>query len=1164
MKLGEVARFEAAYQLRRGSTWFFFIVFLLFTAAATSSLIDSSRRDETFFNAPITISAVTVLTSLVLLLLSAAVAGDAATRDAQTRIAPLLYTTPISKRAYLGGRFLGAFAVSALFLAPLPFALIVLPKLAYVDAALVGPVQPLAYVVAYFWIALPNAFISTAILFALAVVSRRAISSYVGAVVLFVIAIFSKEFLGGLLGRWTLANHLDLSCFSAIAQLWYAWTPAAKNDTIVALQGSLLTNRLLWLSLAIATLALVHRRFRFAHHAVSGHARAITPDAPSETHGTITRVVTPRRFNFATRMRQLFAITRDSLRELVASRSALAIPVIAALFVFTSPEMLEVDLGTPTVPATARLLLLFDQLFLGILIAAVTTFYAGELSWRDRDMRMHEIANVTPVPDWVSFLGKFLGLTLMLVAMQTILMLTAIALQLTEGYTNLELGVYVRVLFGLRLTDHLLFAAVAMAMHVVIHQKHVANVVTILFFIYTRFASELGIEHKLLIFGSDTGWTYSDISGFGDAVGPWLAFKLYWGGWALLLLVIAKAFWMRGSERRLRVTRWSVALAACACFVIAAAGTYVFYNTNVLNDYRSGDAHAARRAEYERRYAQYANLPQPRITATKLHAELYPQRGDIAIRGTFRFENRTGKSIEAIHLTTDPDVETRTLRFDRAAIPSQVDATHGYRIYRLARPLAPGEALHLEFDVVRERRGFTNDGILGGVTSNGTYIEPMSWLPLMGYQRDLELRDPVRRHEQQLPKARELAKLEDHAARFDTSGIEPIAYEATISTEADQTAVTLGTLKRAWTQNGRRYFHYVADAPVLNLYAFFSARYAVRRARWNDVEIEVLHHPTHQYNVDRIIKSAQASLDYNTREFGPYPHRVVRFVEYPSPGFRLRAYAGTIMYSEGFAHADPSSDGRGLDLPFAVAAHELGHQWWGHQLRPAQMEGAALLSESLAWYSGMMTVAQTYGAEHLERLHYMMRQQYLRPRPNDGRPLLRAADHFEAYRQGPFAMYALREYAGEKNINTALRRLLAQHRKTEPPYATSLDLYRHLQAVTPPAQQALLQDLLADNAFWELELKTNKAQQLAANRWRITLGIRARKVEGAEQRVAMDELVDIAVFGDDGKAIYHQKHRIRSGFQIVTVEVQKQPRSAGVDPFYKLLDRMPDNNVKYF
>jgi hypothetical protein len=118
--------------------------------------------------------------------------------------------------------------------------------------------------------------------------------------------------------------------------------------------------------------------------------------------------------------------------------------------------------------------------------------------------------------------------------------------------------------------------------------------------------------------------------------------------------------------------------------------------------------------------------------------------------------------------------------------------------------------------------------------------------------------------------------------------------------------------------------------------------------------------------------------------------------------------------------------------------------------------------------------------------------------------------------------------------------------------------------VTPPAQQALLQDLLADNAFWELELKTNKAQQLAPNRWRITLGIRARKVERAEQRVAMDEPVDIAVFGDDGKAIYHQKHRIRSGYQVVTIDIQKHPRSAGVDPFYKLLDRMPENNVKYF
>ena len=38
----------------------------------------------------------------------------------------------------------------------------------------------------------------------------------------------------------------------------------------------------------------------------------------------------------------------------------------------------------------------------------------------------------------------------------------------------------------------------------------------------------------------------------------------------------------------------------------------------------------------------------------------------------------------------------------------------------------------------------------------------------------------------------------------------------------------------------------------------------------------------------------------------------------------------------------------GLHHTVAVLAHEMGHQWWGHQIVPARVEGAALLSESLA------------------------------------------------------------------------------------------------------------------------------------------------------------------------------------------------------------------------
>ena len=61
-------------------------------------------------------------------------------------------------------------------------------------------------------------------------------------------------------------------------------------------------------------------------------------------------------------------------------------------------------------------------------------------------------------------------------------------------------------------------------------------------------------------------------------------------------------------------------------------------------------------------------------------------------------------------------------------------------------------------------------------------------------------------------------------------------------------------------------------------------------------------------------------------------------------------------------------------------------------------------------------------------------------------------DPYAAYRKGPFAMYALKEYVGEERVNQALRSLLAKHSGATPPLPTTLDLYAELQAVTPEPQ----------------------------------------------------------------------------------------------------------------
>ncbi|MFL6246217.1 MAG: ABC transporter permease, partial [Thermoanaerobaculia bacterium] len=802
------------------------------------------------------------------------------------------------------------------------------------------------------------------------------------------------------------------------------------------------------------------------------------------------------------------------------------------------------------------------------LIILLIALSAGELVWRERDARIHALIDVTPVPAGLSLCGKFLAIALMLAATQLVFLGAGVIVQTMLGFPRFELGLYLAILFGFQLSGYLLFAALAIVVHVLVNQKYVGNVIAILAYFAISFARELGVKHNLLLYGGAPDWWHSDMAGFGAQLGPWLWFTFYWSGWALLFGVIAYRFWRRGEERR-RLTRGPLAIGAMAIAIILGAGGFIFYNTNVLNRYDTDADVEERGAEYERRYGKYASLPQPLLAATKLLVDFEPRRGAATIRGTYRLQNRSGVAIDTIHLATHSGVLTNDVSFDRPSRATLIDDRLGHRIYALGNALQPGQSVSMNFRIVFAPHGFTNDGRDATVMRNGSWIEhrgeqldrQRQWLPAIGYQSGRELERSVVRAQHGLRKRPAVRPLEDLAARQEQRGHETIDFEAIVGTDADQIGVAPGELRRTWSVNGRRYAHYVSDAPIGNIYAIFSARYAVHRARWRDVDIEIFHHPAHTANLERMVRSARASLDYHTRNFGPYPHRQLRLVEYPSAGdgLGLTAYPGTIKYSEGFALARPDADRRQIDLPFAVVAHEIAHQWWGHQLVPANVEGAPLLTESLAWCSSMMVVEQALGREHLIRLLDVMRAQSIAPHQTREVPLLRAVDRIDAYRTGPFAMFALREAIGEERINTALRRLLAR-----PPYATSLDLYNELRAVTPAPMHVLLKDLFEEITYWDLRTKKTDVQPAANGRYRVTLHIEAQKLKGnamgIEKPVPMDDTIDIAIFDADGRTIYRHPHRIRSGAQTITVIVTRPPARAAIDPDHALLDRNPKDN----
>lgn len=1182
-----IAGFEARTRLKRLSTWAYFAVFfalsMLWIAAAGGAIegaIISFGSGKVWINSPYAIAQTVVFLGMVALTVIGAVMGRAIQQDAEHRTEAFFHTAPIGRLAYLGGRFAGAVVVLVAILSSIALGSLAGLALPGIDPDRVGPVRLAPYLIPYLTILLPNVVVLGGIFFCLAALTRRMLPVYVGSVVLLVGYLAANGLIRKLENK-TLASMIDPFGSVAMSRLTEYWSIAERNEWLVPFEGLLAANRALWLALAAVVLAWTFRRYRFSQPREGGRRRV--DDAADDARAPPLRApaVTPAP---VAPWRLLPRLSWLHFRETVKSVYFGVIALAGVLFFVTTSTTAGSVFGTPTWPVTWQMLELVSGTF-GIFMVAIVTFYAGELAWRERDARLEQIHDALPIPTWLPFAAKLVALMLVPVVLQAVLMLAGIGVQTAKGYTHYEPALYLKALFGVELVDYWLVCVLALAVHSVVNQKYVGHFLMIVYFVAISTMDLVGLQHVLYKFGYTGGYVLSDMNGFGPYPLRFRSLQAAWGAAAVLLAIAGYLAWVRGTTTDLRgrlaiaarrFTRPVAALAGVAAVATLGAGGWVFWNTNVLNPYLTTHDLERRQAEYEKRYKAHEAEPQPKIATVKLAVDLYPSEQRVRMRGTYGLENRSGKPVEVVHLNF---LAGEALRVHELAlgVPATLevdDMAIGVRRYRLASPLPPGATTELAFDLEVAQRGFHNAGAYTDVVDNGSFVNGRSVLPILGYQDQGELAtDRDRRKFGLAPKERMRAR-DDPEGRMRNgiaSDADFVTFEAVVSTEEGQLAIAPGYLEREWTEGGRRHFAYRMDAPILDFYAFQSGRYAVRRDRWNDVAIEVWHHPGHEYNLDRMIAATKDGLDYFTAAFGPYQHRQFRIVEFPRYRTFAQSFPNTIPYSEGigFIARVRDDDPEDVDYPYYVTAHELAHQWWAHQVIGADVQGETMLVESLAQYSALMVMKKKYGEARMQRFLRYELERYLIGRSTEQKkelPLARVENQdYVHYRKGSLVMYALQDYLGEATLNRAIRAFRDEWAFKGPPYPTTLDFLKHVRAVTPPPLQGTIDDLFESIVLWDNRAASATAKRLPDGRYEVAVDVVAKKRRadelGRESDAPVDDWIDVGVLDDEGAPLALAKRRIDREASTHAFVVDRRPARAGIDPFNKLIDRKPKDNT---
>lgn len=1159
---------ELKYWLKNPSVYVYIIVLFLLATATMAGAAGIFGEDSTpssqLANSPEGIFSLMNLFLKLLLFLLPAIIGHSVYRDYRSNMHTVLYTYPFTKAAYLSAKFLSAWLIVCLIAAVIGMGFVVGTSLPGVLASRVTAFDPGVYFHLYGVYVLPNILFFGMVVFSATIFSRNLHTGFVAVVVLLVLRESGARLLTGEGGGWALAEPLGE------AATWFYTrhrTFAQQNQLPLPLGEWVILNRLLWLGISACLYAGVYQWFSFSQQAFSFRIKNKRTENVSRINfGSIIEIHLPKvkyRFSFFHQLKTAWEISGIEFRSIAKSGSFISILVVGMLFTFILLFQMNPPYGARILPFT-WVMLAFPVLFYSLLIQAMTFLYAGILVHRPTVFRMNEWVDVTPVANVTLLLSRFLALVKMQVLLLSLIMVVGMIVQAWLGFYQFEIGHYLFDLLGIHLIGFVIWAFAAVLVQTIFTNSYLGLFALIVGSFAISNLPALGVNELLFRFNENPDPSfflkYSDMSGYGYSLKPYFLYKIYWSFFGLILFGGTLLFWIRGlpqsfAERiTIASTRLKGNMMVYLSVVVAlflTAGFAIYRAEHSVSKSLTDKEIRAIDREADRKYGKYIHAVQPRVVSVKVNMALFPESFHYRAEGEYTMVNVSDRVIDTLLIHYSGEVKT-TCKFDRKTTVITRDTVAHFDIFLLENSLQPGDTVNLHFDIESLPHSLLHKNTQ--VEKDGTFMTSVVF-PGLGYEpRDIPFAPT------------DSIALQNHYRSIDSDYID---FEATVSTSGNQTAIAPGYLQKTWRENGRHYFNYKSREKVTNDYVFLSGLYEVKRDKWNDTDLEIFYHKGHEYNLGDMMHGLKATLSYNKKHFAPYQHKKITIVEFSRAlGEYAQSFANTIPYTEiGFVLDIDTL--RGLNFPFIGVAHELSHQWWGHQVIPAGVEGCRMITEGLAEYTSLKVLEQAFGENQGRLFREKALKTYLKNRAEDEdeKPLMYNTGldkSYIPYQKGSLVFYAMSDYLGEEKFHQLLKTWLAKVRFQCAPYTTSVELVNHIKMATPDSLQYLIHDLFETVTSYDNQLLTASAYVLDNGKYQVDLDFAIRKF-GDDDR-ALADYIEIGIFtkpDDHGqpRVIYLQKHKFIQNQNTLTLIVDEIPLKAGIDPMIKLIDNHPGDNM---
>jgi len=1158
--LKSIYSYELKSLLKQPAVYFYFLVFFgiaLISMLGTGGFFDGvteTDKEIRLLNSAYEINFIFQYFNKVFLFLLPAIIGMAIYKDYKFNVHPILYSYPIKKWDYLLGKFLSSLTIVFLTTLSIGIAFYLGEFILGIDNPMIGQTNYWGYASVYLFFIWPNMFVYGLMVFMVVASLRNIYAGFISIILLF----FIQSMVDNLFeGAPVLFALFDPFGQNAVIYQTRFWTISEQNVLQIPVLGVVLWNRLLWTILGLLLFGLFYKKFQLEQETFrffpnisqrkSARKAFTKPNQPVYQH-TKTTIG----FSFPHQVKAMLKLSAIDFRFMIKNWLFYLMVMFGVLALVFAMGRVTNRADMTFLPLT-RIVLSVPMLFFSTIIMLSTFVYAGMLVHRSRMAKSNQLIDTTATSNWVLLGSKILALLQVQILLLSVIMICGIGLQLYNGYYQLEIDLYLFHLFIITLPTLIIWAALSVFIHTILPNVYLGIFLLLLIWIGKDQLPQIGIETYLMRFNSAPQLVYSDLNGFGHGLFANFVINAYWLSFSALLIIFTYLFWERGYSQSLkeRFQRSFQQLKGVVFFNLTLfLVLFCFFAFNIYKEENSSFKTSGNNEQilkdFNDNFGKYKSAIQLKITSVKLNVELFPESNSFLTSGSYMLVNQSPKPIDTLLIKTGYD-EITEYSFGLPSTVIQKDDALQFAVHVLEKPIESGDSIRMEFEIKNKPNTlfYQNSSVL----QNGTFLRT-DILPRLGYSFNDEYNEPI-----------------DSLARhtnFYSPDADLVDIETVISTSHLQIAIAPGTLIKQWVENNRNYFHYKTEKKIKFAFAFNSGDFSVSKSNHKGVNLEIYHHENHTFNLTDVTEGLKASLDYNTRFFGPYQHTEIRTVEFPvTEGTYASVMSNTIPTSEVRFILRNGEAINQINLSFYVQAHELTHQWWGNQVVPADALGAKMLTESITEYVSLMIYNQYFGQEKAQHFLRLQRQRYLEGRTKDAGKesplyLVRPEQEYIAYGKGAMAFNALQYYVEEEKLNKILKEFLEKYKFRTDQYPASTELITHLKNYIPIEFHYIIKDMMETITFYDNKIIDIK--ELPGNQLEIIFSMRKMDSTKKNELEAANVFLTIGQYDRDGNLLQIEEVKASSGENNITIYKKPDATHILLDPFLHFIELNVEDN----